>query len=97
MAEDKIEDQEENTPDVEVEVETPTPEEDIPAELSAIDHLGNVIDSHITKDDDAANASFHDYLTQKVRTTLNPEPEELVSDEPDTDDEITGAEEEEIS
>jgi len=96
MAEDKIEDQEENNPDVEV--ETPTPVEDIPAELSAIDHLGNVVDAHITKDDDAASASFHDYLTQKVRTTLNPEPEEeLDSDEPETTDLDTEVEEEEIS
>lgn len=70
----KIEDQDDLTPEIEVD-DVVVPAEEVPAEdeVSALDNLGNVVDAHITKDDEAATAAFHDYLTQKVKSTLNPE------------------------
>lgn len=51
------------------EEEVNTPEED---EVSPLDHMGDVIDANIKKDEESAIASFHDYLQPKIANIISP-------------------------
>jgi len=62
--------------ETEVEVEGPNP----------LELLGKVVDSQITGDDEAGSSAFHDYLQGKMKTTLNPEPDEVDSEVDDSTD-----------
>ena len=62
--------------DEEVQVEEPK---------ERLDHLNDVLNAQLTGDDDAAKASFHDYLTMTTQNILRPA-EDPVEDEIEVED-----------